>query len=430
MEPQKEKVSLNLLDSVPPTPSPAISSSAMTPTTSMEIASPSIVPESLSSTPLLKNSSTPSSSLGHILTSNNSFYDVPMTDAFSDLLDRFVPPDQKPVRPTTQQIQQGLDDDSKPDVLVTMVMNNHWRGIARYARQKLVQTSSTDLETIFQLWYIRLLALYQLGLYQLASAEFEKMGDFQQLQFHHCMPFEMRVLWAILPAKLQHHLITLERLTLLAIQCQKNSQDQHREIQVYIILVTQFIQINDYHSASKLLSTVLDKVSSSSSYDDGVKIDLLSSLGRLYLQLGDLDSAEKLYTQIEALQDTLKEKQHVFQEIIKMNRAYLFIGRGEWQNAKEILEQVIQQNNENLVAVNNLAVCHIYLGDLPGALPLLDKMIQQNPTSAGTCEVTLMNLCTLYDLRYEASNHFKIQLMKQIARWVGDSFHPSCLKLQ
>lgn len=29
-------------------------------------------------------------------------------------------------------------------------MNNHWRGIARYARQKLVQTSPTDLETIFQ----------------------------------------------------------------------------------------------------------------------------------------------------------------------------------------------------------------------------------------------------------------------------------------
>lgn len=129
------------------------------------------------------------------------------------------------------------------------------------------------------------MALYQLGLYQLASAEFEKMGDFQQLQYHHCMPFEMRVLWAILPAKLQHHLITLERLTLLAIQCQKNSQDQHREIQVYIILVTQFIQINDYHSASKLLSTVLDKVSSSSNHDDGVKIDLLSSLGRLYLQV-------------------------------------------------------------------------------------------------------------------------------------------------
>ncbi|CAO3651913.1 unnamed protein product [Cunninghamella echinulata] len=428
---EHSKDSLNLLDSVPPTPSPAMSSSAMTPTTSMDIASPSIVPESLSSTPLLRNTSAPSSSsLGHILTSNNSFYDIPMTDAFTDLLERYVPPDQKPARQTTQQIQQqGLDDDNKPDVLVTMVMNNHWKSVARYARQKLVQTPPTDLETIFQLWYIRLLALYQLGLYQLASAEFEKMGDFQQLQYHHCMPFEMRVLWAILPIKLQHHLITLERLSLLAIQCQKNSQDHHREIQVYMILVTQFIQINDYHSASKLLSTIFDKVSSSPTSDNGVKIDLLSSLGRLYLQLGDLDSAEKMYTQIESLQDILKEK-HVLQETIKMNKAYLFISKGEWTKAKEILEQVIQQNDENLVAANNLAVCHVYLGDLPNALSLLDKMIQQNPTSAGTCEVTLMNLCTLYDLRYEASGHFKIQLMKQISRWVGDSFHPSCLKLQ
>lgn len=57
-------------------------------------------------------------------------------------------------------------------------------------------------------------------------------------------------------------------------------------------------------------------------------------------------------------------------------------------------------------------------------------MTINNPTSAGTCETAIMNMCTLYELRFEDATLKKIEVMKQVARYAGDSFQPDCIKLQ
>lgn len=59
-----------------------------------------------------------------------------------------------------------------------------------------------------------------------------------------------------------------------------------------------------------------------------------------------------------------------------------------------------------------------------------EKLILDNPTSAGTCETAIMNLCILYELRYEDATEMKIDVMKQVARWAGDSFQGDCIRLQ
>lgn len=51
-------------------------------------------------------------------------------------------------------------------------------------------------------------------------------------------------------------------------------------------------------------------------------------------------------------------------------RAFLQMGKGEWTQARDELQQVIQDNADNLTAVNNLAVCEVYLGNLGRASPL------------------------------------------------------------
>lgn len=112
-------------------------------------------------------------------------------------------------------------------------MSNMWRSVARFARQQLVVNKTMDIERILQLWYLRLLALCKLGLYQLASAELDKLGDLNRpeltYEFHgmdgsgSLVPFELFILWARLPAWLKHPLISLERLTMLAVQCKKVS---------------------------------------------------------------------------------------------------------------------------------------------------------------------------------------------------------------
>ncbi|KAI8064563.1 hypothetical protein BC940DRAFT_305391 [Gongronella butleri] len=388
--------------------------------------------DSFSSSPLrLSTSTTPSlhstlATLGPALTSNASFYDIPVTDALTDLLERYVPPDQRPERPGTQQQLLAIDEDT----LQSLVAKNHWRGVARYAKQKLLQTPPTDMATILQLWHTRLLALYKLAFYQLAAAEFEKLGDLLSSTAladddEDLVPFEMRVLWALLPNKLQHAVVALERLATLMIQCQRRRHAQ-RERQVALLLVSQWIHMNDMVAASKTLHEMVQKYTS----DAAPNLDLLSSLGRLYLQLGDLQRAEDMFNKVEQGMDTASNKSWL-QENINMNKSMMATARGDWTMSRQILEQLLEQNSNNVVAASNLAVCMLYQGQLTEAIQLLERLIQQHPDKAGTSEICILNLCTLYELRYQGdtTTQKKVDVTKFITRWVGDSFNTQCLKL-
>ncbi|KAI7862677.1 hypothetical protein BDF14DRAFT_1876567 [Spinellus fusiger] len=312
-------------------------------------------------------------------------------------------------------------------------MNNMWRSVARYARQRL-------------LWYIRLLALVKLGLHQLASAEFDKLGDLHRpeltAEYHPqlypgrigtLVPFELWMLWACLPAWLKYPLLSLERITLLSVDCKKmQSRDpekqgvwRQREMQVYLVLSTQLMAMQDFSTAASMMEMVLEHFATR---DGKQNIDILSGLGRLYLQLGDYASAEKMYQRIQ--EQEKHENDASVQEAILTNKAFLYMADGEWLKAKHLLQQVYEANNDNLLIVSNLAVCEVYLGQLANAIELLEKLTRENPSSAGTCETVLMNLCTLYEVRYDSAVEKKIDVLKQVARWVGDSFNAECIKLQ
>lgn len=75
-----------------------------------------------------------------------------------------------------------------------------------------------------------------LRLYQLALAELDKLGDLNRqeytFEYHQglfpgksgiMIPFELRVLSANLPGLMKHYNTSIERLTILAMECQKVS---------------------------------------------------------------------------------------------------------------------------------------------------------------------------------------------------------------
>ncbi|CAO3666713.1 unnamed protein product [Rhizopus stolonifer] len=344
-------------------------------------------------------------STGYSLNSNANFYDIPASDAFNDLLERHVHPQDRP--------QRDIESD-KPKAPEVMM----------YARQQIVQSDGSRVKHILQLWHMRLLALTKLGLHQLATAELEKLGDLDRAELkdpvigESLVPFALWILWARLPSYLKYPRLTLERLTMLAAKCKKMQKNDpvwiHREIQTYLVLATHWIAIHDYSAAASTMELILSK-----SPDH---IDILSGLGRLYLQMGDIESAERMFRRMEHL---VKED-----ETIKINEAFTLISKGEWKQARDLLQQAYNSNNENLLVMSNLAACEIYLGNLDKAIGILKNLTVKNPTSAGTCEIALQNLCTLYELRYEDSVEKKVEVMKQVARWAGDSFQPACLKLQ
>jgi Flp pilus assembly protein TadD len=207
--------------------------------------------------------------------------------------------------------------------------------------------------------------LTKLGLCQLASAEFEKLGDldrpeFKDLHTHQSLvPFELRTLYATLPAYLKYPSIALERITLLAVYCKKQQRKanevqvwKHREMQTYLVLTTHLIGIKDFSAAATTMQLILTHIPDN--------IDILSSLGRLYLQMGDLTSAKQMFARMEELYG----ENEITKEAVEMNKAFVLMAQGEWAQAKDILQQVYQINNNNLLAINNLAVCEVYLGNL------------------------------------------------------------------
>lgn len=213
---------------------------------------------------------------------------------------------------------------------------------------------------------MRLLALTKLGLCQLASAEFEKLGDLDRPELKNpstnqsLVPFELRILWGTLPSLLKYPSITLERITMLAVYCKKMQKKdleqldlwKHREVQTYLVLATQWIGMKDYTAAASTMELILTKVP-----DD---IDILSSLGRLYLQMGDMVSASRMF-------DRMEEKygdNDTTEVALKTNKAFVFMAQGDWKSARDILQQVYELNKDNLLVMNNLAVCEVYLGNL------------------------------------------------------------------
>lgn len=214
------------------------------------------------------------------------------------------------------------------------------------------------------MWHIRLLALVKLGLSQLAAAEFEKLGDLDRPELfdnetqQSLIPFELRILYATLPTYLKYPAITLERITFLAVYCKKmysKHKDaiwKQRELQTYLVLATHWIYMKDYSAAAATMELLLQKTNNED-------IDILSSLGRLYLQMGDIQSANRTFEKLEK-----NSRGDVAKEAIKANKAFLHIAQGEWSQARNILLQIYEHNNENLVVLNNLAICEIYLGNL------------------------------------------------------------------
>ncbi|RUS20237.1 hypothetical protein BC937DRAFT_95611 [Endogone sp. FLAS-F59071] len=435
-------------------------------------------------------------SLGLSLTNNILFYDIPMTDALSDLIEKHFPPDQRPARDLAGLIE--AEKSKSPDALRELVMNNSWRAVARSVRHKITHTNPSHIDEILQLWYTRLLALTKLRLYQLASAEFDRLGDLDRAEltyeYHQglfpgqtgsMVPFDLRVLWAKLPAWLGNTGASVQRVVLLIVFCKKmatrlaaentNEATQEprqwhaREAQLYLLIVNYLIELQVSEKISGeyvpccfkfeffldvTINVVYDLFLGTQDYPGATRamqtiariqptdVNTVAGIGRLYLQLGNIDAAHQAFQQVEATVDAWEREieaggtVHVDAEGIKavketvvMNRAFNAMASGDWEQAKGILTQALERNGENLVAANNLAVCELYLGNLNGAISTLQNLLTAHPTTAGTCEPLLFNLCTLFELRSENAQERKIALMRDVGRWAGDAFGVECLKI-
>ncbi|XP_054136252.1 trafficking protein particle complex subunit 12 isoform X2 [Melozone crissalis] len=324
-----------------------------------------------------------------------------------------------------------------------------------YKKSGLPASHTTDS---LQLWFVRLALLVKLDLFQNAEMEFEPFGNLDQPDLYYeyypnvypgrkgsMVPFSMRILHAELPQYLGNPQESLDRLHSMKIICTKILENLERGL-AEDGSMTNITQENRQasvqlwrsrlgrvmYSMANCLLMMKDYVLAVEAYHSVIKYypqqepQLLSGIGRIFLQIGDIKTAEKYFQDVEKVTHKLDGLQS--QIMVLMNRAFLHLGQNNFAEAHRFFTEILRIDSSNAVANNNAAVCLLYLGKLKDSLRQLEGMVQQDPQHY-LHESVLFNLTTMYELESSRSMQKKQALLEAVAVKEGDSFNTQCLKL-
>ncbi|XP_074803810.1 trafficking protein particle complex subunit 12 isoform X2 [Natator depressus] len=320
-----------------------------------------------------------------------------------------------------------------------------------------VEQSFVGLKQLI-LWFVRLALLVKLNLFQNAEAEFEPFGNLDQPDLYYeyyphvypgrkgsMVPFSMRILHAELEQYLGNPQESLDRLHSMKTICTKilenlaqglaedgrmtNITQENRQASVELwrsrlgrvmySMANCLLMMKDYVLAVDAYHTVIK-------YYPEQEPQLLSGIGRIFLQIGDIKTAEKYFHDVEKMSQKWDGLQH--QIMVLMNRAFLHLGQNNFAEAHRAFTEILKIDPANAVANNNAAVCLLYLGKLKDSLRQLEGMVQQDPKHY-LHESVLFNLTTMYELESSRSMQKKQVLLEAVAVKEGDSFNTQCLKL-
>ncbi|XP_077009193.1 trafficking protein particle complex subunit 12 [Tamandua tetradactyla] len=324
-----------------------------------------------------------------------------------------------------------------------------------YGKSGLPTSHTTDS---LQLWFVRLALLVKLGLFQNAEMEFEPFGNLDKPDLYYeyyphvypgrrgsMIPFSMRILHAELQQYLGNPQESLDRLHRMKTICSKiltnleqslaedgsmsniTQENRQASIQLWRSRLGRVM-----YSMANCLLMMKDYVLAVDAYHSIIKYypeqepQLLSGIGRIFLQIGDIKTAEKYFQDVEKVTQKLDGLQGKI--MVLMNRAFLHLGQNNFAEAHKFFTEILRIEPTNAVANNNAAVCLLYLGKLKDSLRQLEAMVQQDPQHY-LHESVLFNLTTMYELESSRSMQKKQSLLEAVAAKEGDSFNTQCLKL-
>jgi len=195
---------------------------------------------------------------------------------------------------------------------------------------------------------------------------------------------------------------------------------QIREHRITFQIITHLITQKDYLLAITMLENMALR------YPHNVSI--LSSLGRVHLQMGNTNAATVLFKKAE--QQAVAEGGGDPDSAVTtlMNRGYLSLAQEQYKAAIESFEGVLKIQPQNIAAANNRSVCWLYTCELSKAISSLEEIIQKDPEN-NLDESLIFNLCTMYDLASDRSADKKKNIMGLVAKFASDSFDFRVLKI-
>ncbi|XP_071118783.1 trafficking protein particle complex subunit 12-like [Haliotis cracherodii] len=308
-----------------------------------------------------------------------------------------------------------------------------------------------------QLWFCRLSLLVRLRLYDVADTE---LRGFQTLDtpdlyyefYPHLypgrrgsmVPFGMRLLHAELPSflgrnqealdKLYYVLAVINRMLCnldtglaedgsvweMSADSRNKSMElwRQREVQTLYKIAGVMVFVKDYEAALSVYESLEEKVK------DNME-SLRSGIGRIYLQMGNVPDALTIFKQLEAESEKGDNTTSCRNSV---NRGLAAMCQNNFSEAYGHFKLAVQLEPLNTCAVNNMAVCSLYLGRLKDALNTLESLVHRDPAN-NLHEGILFNLCTLYELESSRALHKKQTMLDLVSRHKGDGFPIVCLKM-
>ncbi|KAJ3042138.1 hypothetical protein HDV00_008023 [Rhizophlyctis rosea] len=412
------------------------------------------------------------------LTDPTIFHDIPTTDPVADLITKHFPPYDPTARPTISLNSLSLDPPQDPTSL--LAQTHSFRSLAQHTRQKLTACHPANVDQINRLWTLRVHALIKLKLVDMAIAELDRIGSTffdassaqnPNLKFETypdiwadktgcIVSWELRLIWAKLPSYKSLHQDSINKLYALLYECRRNagkaasnSADKNlwtdRATHVTLAIATSLLELRDYRLVTSLLTSL--------SHSRPKDVDLLSALGRVHLQSGDLGSAERVFRDVESilgvsadesllrvgdeysdgtspvsggvLKSDVKERA----EVVYANAAYWHLAGGRANISAAYLTHVLTlAPTTHLATFNNLSVATLYTGNARQAVSVLESGVvevgnRKEGGGGGGARRQAMsvgdvvgNLWTMVELGERSGERKRRVVREVVGRWGGD----------
>eukprot|EP00794_Sanderia_malayensis_P004779 gene4779-5406_t len=397
------------------------------------------------------------------LTYPSVLLETSMGDPVKDLVAKFLGQQEAEKRPVPTADRVTMNDAGLRELLEAEC----WRGSVDWTAKYLTahgQGLSSGSPTgpfnhtpkLLQIWFVRIALLFKLKSLSSAEAELNAFGDFDNPDLYYeyypdlypemkgCLvPFSLRIIHAELPQHNGRPQESLDRLYRLLDVVKtvasnlENGLSEHgeensisetertgamqlwnsRHTRILYSIGNCLLGSKEYTLALKIFNEIMKK-------NPETKSSIVSGVGRLHLQLGDINLAKKYFKKVEQISSgdpkTLS--------ITVMNRGFVALAEGKYDEAFENFQSVTKLNPDNSSAWNNSAVCLLFLGKVKEASNLLENLIWKSPKQT-LHEDIIFNMCTIYELETSRALQKKQKLLDLVSRHKGDGFNIQSLKL-
>ncbi|GAB2236261.1 hypothetical protein Drorol1_Dr00028001 [Drosera rotundifolia] len=260
------------------------------------------------------------------------------------------------------------------------------------------------------------------------SYRFESYPDTYPGMAGSFVPFGLRLMRCLLPAKLGKKGETIDRLYELLGFVRERIEDggdgsgwRRREEFVIGSIVRHHLAQKEYLLCVNLIRDVIVR--------DRENAGLWSRLGYVQMQFGDVEGARASFDEVERIISNKKGEEGVrVLNLASRNKALMYMVEKDYVSALREYERCIERDGSDLVAINNKALCLMYLRDLSGSIKVLESALERVPTVALN-ETLVVNLCSMYELAHVNHTEIKRTLSNWIAQVAPDDFDTSCTRV-